>query len=68
MKAEDLLLIQAYTFVGHSVDKIAAFPELRRDFLDHLSIQQDDGEAVWRLLQLRKAGELPKDFFRRRRN
>jgi hypothetical protein len=65
MEINDSLLIQAYTDMGNSVDKIAAFPKLRRDFLDRLAIQDHDGETIWRLLQLRKAGKLPKDLSRR---
>lgn len=66
MKIDDNLLVQVYTGLGQgrSVDKIASFPTLRRDFLDRLAIADDDGEAIWRLLQLRKARKLPKDTFR----
>jgi hypothetical protein len=66
MEIDDTTLIQAYTSLGKSADKIAAFPGVRRAFLDRLVIGEDDGEAVWRLLQLRKAGRLPKDSLRRK--
>jgi hypothetical protein len=65
MEMNETSLIQAYTSLGQSVDKIAAFPGVRRDFLDRLAIGEDDGEAVWRLLQLRKAGRLPKHTMKR---
>ena len=64
MRVGDDRLIHAYTSLRNSADKIAAFPEVRREFLDQLAIEDDDGEAVWRLLQLRKAGKLPKDSIR----
>jgi hypothetical protein len=65
MRLGDESLIHAYTSFGESADKIAAFPTVRREFLDRLAMQDDDGEVVWRLLQLRKAGKLSKDPFRR---
>jgi hypothetical protein len=65
MEFSDDSLIRVYTEIGASADKIAAFPEIRRRFLEQLSIEADNGDAVWRLLQLRKAGRLPKDTSRR---
>jgi hypothetical protein len=65
MELNDDSLIQAYASMGISADKIAAFPNVRRDFLDRLTVQNDDGQVVWRLRQLRKAGRLPKDSFGR---
>jgi hypothetical protein len=50
MRPTDELLIQAFSSLGQSADKIAAFPAVRRDLLDRLTIQDDDGEAVRRLL------------------
>jgi hypothetical protein len=41
--------IHVYTILGESADRIAAFPDLRRNCLDQLAVAEDDGEAVWKL-------------------
>ena len=65
MKLNDETLVQAYISLGKSADKIAAFPRHRRDFLDRLAIEDDDGKVIWHLLLLRKTGKLPKMSSRR---
>jgi hypothetical protein len=61
MILSDDSVLHAYRTLGTSADKIAAFPELRRVFLDRLAVEDDDGQAVWHLLKLGKAGRLPKN-------
>ncbi len=60
MKLGDASLIQAYTSLGKSADEIAAFPSVCRNFLDRPTVENDDGEVVRHLPQLRKASKLPK--------
>ena len=61
MDRKDQAITDAYTSIGWSADRIAAFHELRRQFLDNLPEDvraEGDDCLVWRLLQLRKAGKL----------
>jgi len=59
----DQALINAYTLLGGSVDRIAVFTEVRNKFLDCLPAEvrskHEDDQIVWRLVQLRKARKLP---------
>jgi hypothetical protein len=68
MEYDDGHLIQAYTSLGKSVDTIAAFPDVRRGFPGRLATHNDDGEAVWRLIELGKTGKPPKISTRRNRS
>jgi hypothetical protein len=57
----DQILISAYTSFGEPVDRIAAFLELRSEFLARPPVEtrNTDGDSIiWRLFQLRKHGKL----------
>lgn len=69
MDTLDHSLIAAFTSFGSSVDRIAAYQTVRAKFLGRLSTEArtaaDDDSIIWRLLQLRKSGRLPKHHPRR---
>ena len=61
---KDQALIDAYTSLGVSADRIAAYQETRFLFLARLPedvrAQDNDDAIIWRLFQLRKSNRLPK--------
>jgi hypothetical protein len=62
MTSRDQALLNAYTSLGVSVDRIAVFTETRTKFLASLPAEaQADGDdaTIWRLVQLRKNRKLP---------
>lgn len=63
MTNRDQVLINAYTTLGVSVDRIAVFTESRNAFLAQIPpdirANQDDDHILWRLVQLRKGRKLP---------
>jgi hypothetical protein len=61
MSERDHILIEAFTSMDESADRIACFKSVRRIFLDRLPPdipREEEDYLVWRLLQLRKAGKL----------
>lgn len=63
MSNVDQALIAAYLTTKTPADRIAAFTQQRRSFLECLPpVRSDwgsDDDLIWRLLQLRKSGKLP---------
>jgi hypothetical protein len=63
MNEQDQALVDAYTSLGVSVDRIAIFTELRPAFLARvpadIRAEQKDDHILWRLVQLRKNRKLP---------
>jgi hypothetical protein len=45
-KIDDPNLIQVYTDLRESADKITTYSEVRRGFLDRLAIEDDNGEVT----------------------
>lgn len=63
MNRQDQVLIDAYTSIGVSVDRITVFIELRNAFLvrvpTDIRAERGDDHILWRLVQLRKNRRLP---------
>jgi hypothetical protein len=70
MQVLDQSRVEAFTSFGHSVDRIATFRTVRKDFLASLPANPfpgfGDDYLISRLFQLRKMGRLPKHHLRRR--
>lgn len=60
----DSALVRAFVSLGTSVDRIATFRKARQEFLarlpEEIRIGADEDDLVWRLIQIRKRGLLPK--------
>ena len=63
MNNRDHILIDVYTSLGVSVDRITVFTKHRNAFLAlvpaDIRSEQDDDHILWRLVQLRKNRKLP---------
>ena len=58
----DQAIIEAYSSIGVSADRIAVFGQHRHEFLSRLPTEiraEGDDDIIWRLLQLRKVRRLP---------
>ncbi len=65
MENHDSALVEAFISLGTSVDRIAVFRATRQEFLsrlpDEIRTGADEDDLVWRLIQIRKRGRLPKN-------